>query len=200
MYRRLKWCRQGGGFMTSRYVGFLTSIDGGRSVNFLITSFSCSSIRTFLTTTLVVDRNFDISHRGWYPHFCGVIILDFIRLTQVDCLTMVSNNSTSKCMLPTVDTSLWFLCLSYCLWMQVCFFVCCRGFWTMVRSAIYYSALHIRLALYGCANRPYYQIVVMQRSLDRNDPPLEQIGENNIITMPCWSVITDLLLDWQRNT
>ena len=36
--------------------------------------------------------------------------------------------------------------------------------------------LAIRLALYGCANRPFYHIVVMKKHLGRNKPPIEQLG------------------------
>ncbi|XP_057321071.1 probable 28S ribosomal protein S16, mitochondrial [Microplitis mediator] len=34
----------------------------------------------------------------------------------------------------------------------------------------------IRLARYGCANRPFYHIVVMPTVLDQLEPPIEQLG------------------------
>ncbi|XP_008559299.1 probable 28S ribosomal protein S16, mitochondrial [Microplitis demolitor] len=34
----------------------------------------------------------------------------------------------------------------------------------------------IRLARYGCANRPFFHIVVMPTKLDQHEPPIEQLG------------------------
>ena len=36
--------------------------------------------------------------------------------------------------------------------------------------------LAIRLARHGCANRPFYHVVVMKKHLGRDKPPIEQLG------------------------
>uniref|UniRef100_A0A1B0CI82 Small ribosomal subunit protein bS16m n=1 Tax=Lutzomyia longipalpis TaxID=7200 RepID=A0A1B0CI82_LUTLO len=38
------------------------------------------------------------------------------------------------------------------------------------------SAKTIRLARYGCANRPFFHIVVMERRKNQHQPPIEQVG------------------------
>ncbi|XP_076369297.1 mitochondrial ribosomal protein S16 isoform X2 [Tachypleus tridentatus] len=39
----------------------------------------------------------------------------------------------------------------------------------------------IRLARFGCANRPFYHIVVAPKSRRQKDPPLEQLGTYDIM-------------------
>ena len=36
--------------------------------------------------------------------------------------------------------------------------------------------LAIKLALHGCANRPFYHVVVMLKHKGRDKPPIEQLG------------------------
>jgi len=38
------------------------------------------------------------------------------------------------------------------------------------------TSLAIRLARLGCANRPFYQVVVIRRHKAQTDPPVEQVG------------------------
>lgn len=38
------------------------------------------------------------------------------------------------------------------------------------------TSFAIRLALHGCANRPFYHIVVLRRYKARNDTPVDQVG------------------------
>ncbi|XP_051171580.1 probable 28S ribosomal protein S16, mitochondrial [Leptopilina boulardi] len=38
------------------------------------------------------------------------------------------------------------------------------------------AALAIRFVRYGCTNRPFYNIVVMERRLEQRQPPVEQVG------------------------
>ncbi|KAL8600412.1 37S ribosomal protein S16, mitochondrial [Nucella lapillus] len=46
----------------------------------------------------------------------------------------------------------------------------------MPRMAPKVSQLMIRLALHGCNNRPFYQLVLMPGRAHRNAVPLEQLG------------------------
>ena len=39
-----------------------------------------------------------------------------------------------------------------------------------------YRGLSIRLALHGCSNRPFFQLVVVPQHRARNAKPIEQIG------------------------
>ncbi|XP_076293551.1 mitochondrial ribosomal protein S16 [Lasioglossum baleicum] len=40
----------------------------------------------------------------------------------------------------------------------------------------------IRFVRYGCANRPFYHIVVMNPKLDQRAPPIEQLGSYDALT------------------
>ncbi|XP_033223773.1 probable 28S ribosomal protein S16, mitochondrial [Belonocnema kinseyi] len=39
-----------------------------------------------------------------------------------------------------------------------------------------YTAKAIRFVRYGCTNRPFYHIVVMERRQEQKKPPIEQLG------------------------
>lgn len=43
------------------------------------------------------------------------------------------------------------------------------------------AALAIRFVRFGCTNRPFYHIVVMERRLEQRQPPVEQLGTYDII-------------------
>uniref|UniRef100_T1IWT3 Small ribosomal subunit protein bS16m n=1 Tax=Strigamia maritima TaxID=126957 RepID=T1IWT3_STRMM len=49
-------------------------------------------------------------------------------------------------------------------------------FATNMRRHLPLGVMSIRFQKHGCANRPFYHIVVMKKGLEMHDPPLEQLG------------------------